>query len=227
MKWLIWREYRLNRPTLITGAVFLLLPYLVILIAGWWSEAPGSDANAFVGAAFYSLIFSQLIVAVLGGNAFAGERADRSAEFIAYLPLSRTRLLGSKLSLAFSTTALIWGTNLLVLWIVASLVPELWQQYYTHRFPFILSNIAITSMAFFGVSWFISSFQSSPTFAVLGGLITPLLVLMVLHAAAWAIDMDDRSVYQFVESGFLIICPILAVVCFSIGTWYYLHRVEP
>ena len=62
----------------------------------------------------YSLALSQLTVALLGGNAIAGEAADCSAEFIAYLPLSRPRLLAGKLSLAFSAAVSIWGPNLLI-----------------------------------------------------------------------------------------------------------------
>ena len=86
MKWLLWREYRLNRWILITGAVLLLLPYLITLIVLCWPNAISTGANHIVDslivAAFYSLGISQLTVALLGGNAIAGERADRSAEFL-------------------------------------------------------------------------------------------------------------------------------------------------
>jgi len=169
-------------------------------------------------------------VTLLGGNAFAGERADRSAEFIACLPLPRTRRLSSKLILAISATALIWGINLLVLWILVNLSPELRSKFNSPDMPLMLSYVAITGLVFYGVSWLISSFQSSPTFAVVGGLLTPLLVIMGLNglnAAAWATDMDVRSVDRFVGIGYAIICPILAIVGFSIGTWYYLTRIEP
>ena len=115
MNWIIWREYRLNRLILITGVFLLLLPYLVALIALLWPKAPALTAphvtKLFVGAAFYSLALSQVAVALLGGNAIAGERADRSAEFIAYLPLPRKRLLGAKLSLALCVVTFIWVTK--------------------------------------------------------------------------------------------------------------------
>lgn len=233
MKWLIWREYRLNRPILIAGTVLLLLPYLVVTLIVLWRQKGSATgvpdvAVVFGIAAIWSLFLCQLTVALLGGNAIAGERADRSAEFIAYLPLPRTRLLGSKLILAFSAAALIWGINLLVLWILVSLAPQFRSgPSLSPKIPLTLSYVAITGLVFYGVSWLISSFQSSPTFAVVGGLITPLLVLMGLHAAAWAMDMDPSSVDQFAGTWYATICPILAVVCFSIGTWYYLTRVEP
>ena len=80
---------------------------------------------------------------------------------------------------------------------------------------------------FYGVSWLISSFQSSPTFAVGGGLITPLLVIMGLRAASLSMDIDVPSLNRFMGNGCATIFPILGIVCFSIGTWYYLKRVEP
>ena len=88
-----------------------------------------------------------------------------------------------------------------------------------------LYYVAITGLTFFGVGWLISSLQSSPTFGVCGGLITPLLILMGLQAAAWlsAAPSFDR----FMKTGYAVTCPLLALVCFSIGTWYYLRRVEP
>ena len=95
-----------------------------------------------------------------------------------------------------------------------------------HSLP-VLHYIAITGLVFYGVSWLISSFQSSPTFAVAGGLITPILVGMGLVAMAWAMDMDEPSLKRFMRNGFATIFPILGIVCFSIGTWYYLKRVEP
>lgn len=231
MNWLLWREYRLNRLILITAVVLLLLPYLVLLIALPWVKVPATGAANYVAltfgvAALYSLFITPLTLALLGGNAMAGERADRSAEFIAYLPVTRTRRLVSKLSLAFAATALIWGANLLVLLFVG-LVPELWRNPGEPDIPIILKYVAITGLTFYGVGWLISSFQSSPTFAVCGGLITPLLVVMGLSAVAWLIDVPRSNYSSFLEIGYVVICLPLTLVCFSIGTWYYLNRDEP
>ena len=87
------------------------------------------------------------------------------------------------------------------------------------------AGIAITGAVLYGVSWLISSFQSSPTFAVGGGVVAPMIVLMGLHAIAWfgGVEFPQR----FVEIGYATICLSLAVVCFAIGTWYYLRRIEP
>ncbi|MBN2295602.1 MAG: hypothetical protein JXM70_24440 [Pirellulales bacterium] len=227
MNWLIWREYRLNRLILIAGVVLLLLPYLIVLVALLWPKSPPLTVphvtKAFLGAAIYSLVLSQLTITLLGGNAIAGERADRSAEFIAYLPLPRKKLLGAKLSLSFFAVSIIWVTNLLVLGIVACWIPQLRQDINeAYKIPYY---IALTGFVFYGVSWLISSLQSSPTFAVAGGLLTPLSIVMGSTAVVWALDFNPTE--QFVQNGYTAICLILALVCFSIGTWYYLKRVEP
>ena len=227
------REYRLNRLILIAGAGSLLLPYVAVLVALCWAKVRGGThigadqaAEGFIVAAAYSLILSQLIVGVLGGNAIAGERADRSAEFVAYLPLSRPRRLAGKLSLAFCAAVSIWGPNLLILLTLLSSFPNAQIDVAPDSF-IVVSYIAITGLAFYGVAWLISSLQSSPTFAVVGGLITPLLIVWGLSAAAWAADMPGSTCNRFVTTGYATICLVLAILCFWIGTWYYLRRVEP
>ena len=41
MKWLLWREYRLNRLIVFTGVVLLFLPYLFPLIGDLWYAQAG------------------------------------------------------------------------------------------------------------------------------------------------------------------------------------------
>ena len=101
MKWLIWKDYRLNRLIFITALAFLVGPHLLAAILIWYgAEPPNARGLFFAGSTLYSLAFLQLAFALLGGNSIAGERMDRSAEFLAYLPVSRGRILASKLLVA-------------------------------------------------------------------------------------------------------------------------------
>jgi ABC-type transport system involved in multi-copper enzyme maturation permease subunit len=232
MNWLIWREYRLNRLILIVGLGLLLLPYAIALIALWWARLPPNVVEIFGAAALYSVALTQLVPVLLGGNAIAGERNDRSAQFVAYLPLSRPRRLAAKLSLTAAATAVLWAVNLLILLIAfgtdLDADPRL-----CNLVQNVLGYSAITSLVMFGVAWLISSLQSSPVFAVAGGLITPLVILMSLQWIAWGISLHHNretflpSFEQFLEIGYPAICAILALLCFSVGAWYYLRRVEP
>ena len=234
MKWLLWREYRLSRVILIAGLVLLLLPYVVVLIALCWPQEASGDGGrdvmgAFFVAAIYSLGLCQLTAAFFGGNAIAGERADRSAEFMAYLPVSRPRRLAAKLTLAAAATAVLWAVNLLVL-LGVLLVPLLAMREVDADLQRVILTVlgysAITGLTFFGAGWLVSSLQSSPALAVCAGLISPAVIAMSLHGVAWA-TTDPPAFDRFMQIGYAIICPIVAVVCFSIGTWYYLRRVEP
>lgn len=236
MNWLIWREYRQNRVLLIAGTVLMLLPYVVSIIGTvyWyaWANAPNHErlpvATAFGFAAFYSIVFSQLTIALLGGNAIAGERADRSAQFIAFLPLPRSRRLASKAILALAVAVVVWGANALVIAIAASTAGRLPSEMSGAGVLLTVGYfVAITGVTFYSVGWLISSFQSSPTFAAGAGLVTPLLLLACLYAAVWFIGVDTTAQEQIVGRAYAVICPILAVASFSLGTWYFLRRVEP
>ena len=121
-------------------------------------DNPDPDEHAFAG---FGVAFSALTVALLAGNAFAGERADRSVEFLDYLPLERTHLLASKLLLCFGTITVLCMIDLLVL-----------AQTATNRQVGFGELVSISSIAVlvFGVNWLVSSLQSSPALATVSGL---------------------------------------------------------
>ena len=223
MTWLLWREYRLNRPILLMGVFLLLAPNLTVLI--WWaskrlmSGAPVSDSDMrFGAAAIYGIALSQLTFAFLGGNAFAGERADRSAEFVAYLPVSRKRRLAAKACLALIAAACIWGVFL-------PLQLSEWFRLLNEKSPDTVGFFVITGLAIFGVAWLVSSFQSSPTFAVAGGLLTPVVIVTSLIAVdSW---LDLPSTQRFAKLGYAIVCPIVGSAGLAIASWLFLRRVEP
>ncbi len=229
MKWLVWKEYGLNRPILMVGALLLAAPHVNAPILAWYEAGPilrGGVPLLWQKLAFTagcSLALSQLTLCLLGANAIAGERVDRSAEFLAYLPLSRFRILAGKLALALLVAVLIWGPNLLLLTFV---IPEVWQPeaqgMETARK--VLVGTAVTGLVFFSVGWLLSSLLESPTFAVFGSLLAPIAILLGIQALAWAYE------YPFLEvvwPWYRRTCPLLALACFVAGTWCYLRRVEP
>ena len=110
MNSLLWREYRLNRWILVFCAAAILVSYLLGFLLNHYALDDGDD----IGAAA-TFMLSLLTVALLAGNAIAGERADRSAEFIAYLPLRRSSTLASKLFLHLIAIVVLSAVNLWVL----------------------------------------------------------------------------------------------------------------
>ena len=232
MKWLVWKEYRLNRLILVVGAVLLVAPHVVALVLALRGVGPVMEGGMsrlqmnLLVSAVYSLALSQLTLALLGGNAIACERADRSAEFLAYLPLARSRILAGKLVLALATAALIWIPNLLILlWICAGL-PGPRAEVYT-KGCILLGTVAITGLAFFCIAWLMSSFLESPTFSICAGLITPYLVMLGLALLGWWFGYTQEAFGPWYWGTYGGTCLVLAPACFAAGTWYYLRRVEP
>jgi ABC-type transport system involved in multi-copper enzyme maturation permease subunit len=229
MNWLLWKDYRINRLVIFTGIVLLLVPHLIGLYAVC-REAMGEHYRVeegqriLFGTSIYSLVLSQFTVALLGGNAIASERVDRSAEFLHSLPYTRGKILASKLILPLIVTAVIWLNALLIWHVVHSTVafgrlgdaPEIYRGvFYT----------AITGLTFFCVAWFLSSLITSPAIATCGGLIAPLVVVGSILFVGYLFNMPEID--RLAGPWYCGICLTLAPACFAIGTWHYLRRVEP
>jgi ABC-type transport system involved in multi-copper enzyme maturation permease subunit len=235
MNWLLWKDYRQNRVAFYSAAFFMLLPHLAILYVvcreTWLGVAQGHGqwADYFAGAALYGFVFSQLSIAVIGGNAFSGERVDRSAEFLFSLPISRGKIALSKLLVSLALILAIWLITSLIL---AGLLiaPTRWGASDPHDLADIwnvAACAAVVSTTFFCVAWCLSSFLTNATVAVLGGLITPLLVLSGIALTSYLLDLDvNRSGDRFTAL-FEWTCLTISPICFGLGTWYYLRRVEP
>lgn len=227
MSWLVWKEYRLNRFIMLGAAILLLAPHATALVLACWGAGPATDGRAsqlavnLLASALYSVILSQLTLALLGGNAIACEREDRSAEFLAYLPVSRTRILAGKITLALLVVALIWLPNLLILYLTAAAAGELPTGF---EMPWnAFGYAATTGFIFFSVGWLLSSCVEKPVIAVLSGLFSPFLVLLATMSLALALGHAD----DFAATWYVRTCLTLGLACFVAGTWYYLRRVEP
>jgi ABC-type transport system involved in multi-copper enzyme maturation permease subunit len=231
MNWLLWKEYRQNRLVVWVTLAFLVVPYLVALCATWWEAAHGMNlqwrlVENLSASSFYCLCFGQLALALIGGNAIAGERADRSAEFQAYLPIRRGKIVVAKLMLSLAIAALIWLPNLLSLLALAAMVdsPSL-QGDLPPMLPGLFINVAATGLTFFCVAWFLSSFIRSPAISVLAGFVTPPLIAATFLYAAYI--FYQPWVEHYFEPVYRSVCLAVAPACFVAGTWIYLRRVEP
>ncbi len=225
MNWLLWKDYRLNRLIVIMGVAFLILPHLVALYLAWSGLGASAGGTSSLGAnlvrsAIFSIMLSQLTFAFLGGNAIACERADRSAEFLAYLPASRAKILAAKMALALAAAAIIWLPNLLIVWLG---MPSEWRGGDVEIWT-VLGNVGIAGAVFFCVGWLLSSFLESPAVAVCGGLVAPIAILAAVKAGVWAFGLPrDAVIVRWIQYAL----PATAALSFVAGTWYYLRRVEP
>ena len=110
LRTLLWKDIRLNIVVLRLAAILVITSYAVIAIQGATTGLEGQ----FHGGLFHKIIWGgsalshmclQFSLAILAANLVASERADGSAEFLTYLPISRREVLFSKGLLLFSTGA--------------------------------------------------------------------------------------------------------------------------
>ena len=189
MKLLLWKDYRLNRFVLVIAAILLVCPVVIAGAGVVWVDFPyhpdsgDLHRSVWIGTEI-GLGLSALSLCLLGGNSFAAERIDGSADFLATLPPTRFMVLSSKLMLASLTCVLIaafvysmrFAVN------VATGLSE------SHGYPV---NWAL-GCAGFGVSWLSSVLVDSPTYAVglglLGVFFVPLSVGAMRAAGFLAIS---------------------------------------
>ena len=230
MKWLLWREYRLNRLILIAGGAFFVLPYAIV----GFTVLTGSYQMTYVTRAWLASTYAaQLLIALLAGNAIAGERADRSAEFIAYLPLSRRRIVASKVLFALLVFTPVWCVTRVV--IDNAYLPA--PGYVSGSPAHVLSDLRpflANVVLLYGAGWLFTSRLSSATAASVLGLV----VVILLHVGYVFVLIPQKNFFEefirllndqerFGDAVFwyTMICISLAVISFSIGTWNYVgHR---
>jgi hypothetical protein len=240
MKWLLWKEYRQNRPILAAILTLLIGPHLYLLV-GLLSEGGAMSMQngprhqlmphwkiELCGSCMVGITLAQIGLGLLGGNAFAGERANRSAEFQGSLPLRRRKILGAKILLALLVISLIWLPNTSVIWGVGGLENMVQER----DFWAIIAIIAITGFVFFSTAWFFSSIIANPAIAACAGLATPPLVfggcyLVLLGQSYLATGIFCLRADAPLVDWYLLIGLTLCPICFGLGTWLYLRRVEP
>lgn len=233
MNWLLWKEYRLNRLIVFVTLFLMIFPHLIMIYISWWNWFRGVATGLqrwqeyLAISAIYGLVLSQAGLALIGGNVIAGERADRSAEFQAYLPLTRRKILAAKLLVALAIACMIWLTNppLFCLFAFTLGFPPGWGPGELRILGEIFFNVAITGLTFFCVAWLFSSILRSATFSVSAGLLTPLLAVSGIAFIAYLLDIQEAP--QFTELYYRSFCLVVSPLCFAVGTWLFLRRREP
>jgi ABC-type Na+ efflux pump permease subunit len=250
MKALLWKDVHINRAMLCATAILLAFPYVIAAaLQTYWHYRhshpyePWSPLLMYTG--LWSLGLSILGVTLLAGNAFAGERADRSAEFLASVPVSRRAVLTSKALVLLTAGVLIWLLNLGVIYGFTHGLPttasyrEVWEP--DARGAFHVSNpqqaegvlrdrdealplLALTTFLAVGVAWGGSCLARSPALAACAGLGAPIVLGMVFAIVSGA--LPENSGFR-PGPWYALVCLVLGAAGCIGGTCYYLRRVEP
>ncbi len=211
---------------LLVGLLLVVLPLGVgsaLNLFGYWRYGVFGESwpslVARMGAV--SLGTSLVTFGMVPGNAIAGERADRSAEFLAYLPASRAAHLLSKGLIAVFALALVWAANALCAWVIAPAlgeVPADSADFVRTTFPWL----SAAAVAVFGVAWLGSSALPSPVYAAGAGFAAPWLVLSSLAVAEFGFGYEG-----WIGAGFLPVSIVVGSLSFVAGIVCYLRRIQP
>lgn len=185
---LLRKDWHVNRAVLLATAVGFVLPYFIStffnLMSLWRNSdyMPWSLLLAFSG--LWSLGISFGTITFLAGNAIAGERADRSAEFFAYLPVRRRDALLSRIVVVLTPALLVWLINLAIVfsmpWFGEQHSPPDARAFAELRDRAVAIFALITVLAF-GVAWLCTSVLRSPAIAASLGLLAPGILFVVLY----------------------------------------------
>jgi ABC-type transport system involved in multi-copper enzyme maturation permease subunit len=234
MRNLLWKDFWQNSRVMLAVGIVAAIPYAVVLVimAGEVVAHPSnltahlpSQADlidAIKGASAVSLGLCILMAAFIGGNAIAGERADRSAEFAAGLPIPRGKALASKAMVAVVPCMAMWAINAAV-WLIG-------RQIDLHAgtngkgddllvLPFCLLGL----VAMLCLSWLFSSLGKSPAIAAAAAIGTAASLYIALAVLAGSKGLPD---------GFLLVWlpiagSIMSLLAFVAGEEISRRRVEP
>lgn len=220
---LLWKDYRQNRKLLLGIALICFLPYalggIALAIESTERGIDGEDAAAlFGGAGLYGGGMLVLLASFIAANALAGEKSDRSAEFFAYLPVSRTRAIISRLAIMLSAvTAGLFVNGVLVLALLDFKPNEL-------RDGIIMALSTLVLMV--GAGWFGSVILRSPAVAALAAIGTWAVLLIVLALVDSLVHARGVG-SDFPVAAYVALSGLIGAVAFVGGTVLAYRQVEP
>jgi hypothetical protein len=226
MSSLIWKEYRLNLPVLLFGGVLWLAPYLIgiiLLVTGAGQELSQAVWARYLAASSQiSIVVSLLTFLLLGANSIASERADRSAEFLAYLPPTPAMILVSKTVLPIAVFSIVWASNLFTAF---ELAPALNRGAVPGTEDDAWWSLATVALLLFGSSWLGSATLDRPMTALGFGLLFSLFVAMAFAVSnsllGWPADRLGPEVANRWYTGTYT---VLGLACFALGCRLYYRR---
>jgi ABC-type transport system involved in multi-copper enzyme maturation permease subunit len=229
MRSLLWKDFRLNTLIWRIGLALGILPYLGAVALAMLRDGPSWPGTMFwsavlTQAALLSLAGSELTLTLLGGNVIACERADRSAEFLAYLPPSRAQVLGSKALVSLGAAALIWVPNLLIADLLAPALHDGSVDIAALQQASLRWGLAATGILLFGAGWLGSALLDSPAVAVGFGFG---LWIAVIASFAASTNTLGWPTAERVAAWYAASSAVLGALCIGIGSCLYLRRIEP
>ena len=214
-----WRLFRL--PTFA----------LVTIVVGCYSPAAASERflgyhSLAFGATVLAATLSGVLASAFGGLAIAGERADRTMDFLGVLPITRGQIIFSKWTISF----LVLGLCALLQYFIATVLMRVvvspldgtgWS---SGPLPQVIPEWVAFSASFFGIAWLLGTFLRTPAISACASIAATLAWFAIIETRQHANHMEHHP-----RASLILTSVSLAIGLTSLigGTLYYLRRVEP
>jgi ABC-type transport system involved in multi-copper enzyme maturation permease subunit len=236
MRALLAKDWRFFRAPMIALLVVGPACFLIALTAVFSSHPAEGVIDTALQCLFIAAIvacaLTSLLASAFGGIAIAAERTDRTADFMALLPVTRMQILLSKWIISISmllasagTYLAIAGASLLIVLCRHSRDPASMNE--MHRdMGDLLTSIACWigfTAAFFGIGWLLSTFtRSGPISACIS------IAMTIAVAAVFGLAMDNsRYRDQDLSLAFASLLLAIGLLAASGGAIYYRKRIAP
>jgi ABC-type transport system involved in multi-copper enzyme maturation permease subunit len=231
---LIKKDLGLNRVAILGNLILIVAAYVVIsiVIVSDISKFDYRDViDAYAGATFAGMGITCLLASVYGGIAFAQERRETSANFLAMLPVNRKSIILSKLIAGILCLFAMLFAGALALFVLY-ICGEPTGDWNLRNVEELLPNVLITAsttVMLFGVGWMCSSFLKSPPMAACISIASMFATVLLIQLM---LNMGNKHISEAVLTYRVYVLhtlvPLLVgLATFTIGTAYYLKRVEP
>ena len=236
---LVWREWRRSR-TMFFVALGIIVALLLLVFSQPQTppEAAGGkisvvDRMAVVGyfATWIAVHVSVFLLPMIAANSLAGERADRSAEFIAPLPVSRAVRLIAKVVLLAAVAIALWAPMLVVASLLRSSQLDKADDY---RLGLgLLGMVATFTLLATALAWLLAAWVESPVIAAVGAIAIPIAIPMFLFYVPTIANRppfrDPSVFYSFwIDSAGMPqpLTFLVAAAFFAAGSTLYMRRLE-
>jgi ABC-type transport system involved in multi-copper enzyme maturation permease subunit len=189
--------------------------------------------NCLVGASAVACMLTSLLASAFGGISIAGERTDRTADFLAMLPVTRTQIILSK----WTASLLMLGGSALLYSLVGSIslyigtirIRTSPQTIGDQMTPELALNVVCWigfTLSLFGIAWLLSTFiQSGPIAAcisIAASLAAVALLGIILGGNHYIHHGDDE-----VTRGIALLTLVIGLASLICGALYYRRRIAP
>ena len=231
---LVWREWRRSRTILFVAlGIIVALLLLVFSQPQTPPETAGGkisvvDRMAVVGsfATWIAVHVSVFLLPLIAANSLAGERADRSAEFLAPLPVSRSVRLMAKVVLLAAVAIALWAPVLVVASLLRSSQLVKADDYRSGLE--LLGMVAAFTLLATALAWLLAAWVESPVIAAVGAIAIPVAVPWVMFslqvpflapASFFGLWIDSEGIPQSLTL-------LVAAAFFAAGSALYVRRLE-